>query len=110
MPVEADKLEVVEPVGMRVLIRRDPQRKQTRAGIILPDGVAILTLTGRIVAISPMVELDSNYANIKLYSRVVFHPQNQLPVDVEDDAPRVVVPVEDIVAIIGRPERSQVNV
>ena len=43
-------LEVVEPVGKRVLIRKDDDKKQTKSGIHLPDKIEIPTLTGRIVA------------------------------------------------------------
>ncbi|QYU68326.1 co-chaperone GroES family protein [Leptolyngbya sp. 15MV] len=45
-------LEVVEPIGKRVLIRKDEDKKQTKAGIHLPDKVEIPTLTGRVVAVS----------------------------------------------------------
>lgn len=30
-------LEVVEPIGARVLIRKDEDRKQTKSGLHLPD-------------------------------------------------------------------------
>ena len=43
------KLETVEPIGKRVLIRKDESRQQTRGGIVLPDDAEIPTITGRVV-------------------------------------------------------------
>lgn len=92
------KLETVEPVGKRVLIRKDEDRKVTRVGIHLPDKVEIPTLTGRVVAISAQIESDENYS-IAQYDRVLFHPKNAIPVDFEGDNRLFVVPIEDVVAV-----------
>lgn len=94
-------LEVVEPVGARVLIRKDEDRKQTKSGLHLPDKMEIPTLTGRVVSISSMVAADSDYP-IKRYDRVLFHPKNAVPVDFEGDNRLFVIPVEDIVAVFRR--------
>jgi chaperonin GroES len=51
-------LEVVEPIGKRVLIRKDEDKKITKVGIHLPDKIEIPTLTGRIVAVSAMLADD----------------------------------------------------
>ena len=48
----AASLEIVEPLGKRVLIRKDEDKKIPKVGIHLPDRVEIPTLTGRIVAVS----------------------------------------------------------
>lgn len=94
-------LEVVEPLGKRVLIRKDEDKKQTKTGIHLPDKVEIPTITGRVVAISAHVERDQDYP-IKQYDRVLFHPKNSVPVDFEGDNRLFVVPVEDVVAVFRR--------
>ena len=94
-------LEVVEPVGPRVLIRKDDDKKQTKSGIHLPDKIEIPTLTGRIVAVSAQVEKDADYP-IKRYHRVLFNPKHAIPVDFEGDNRLFVVPVEDIVAVFRR--------
>jgi ATP-dependent exoDNAse (exonuclease V) beta subunit len=44
-------LETVEPIGKRVLIRKDDDKKQTKMGIHLPDKIEIPTITGRVVAV-----------------------------------------------------------
>ena len=49
-------LEIVEPIGKRVLIRKDEDKKQTKGGIQLPDNIEIPTITGRIITISAEVE------------------------------------------------------
>ncbi|MFA6044447.1 MAG: co-chaperone GroES [Phycisphaerales bacterium] len=94
-------LEVVEPLGKRVLVRKDQDKKQTKSGIHLPDKIEIPTLTGRIVAVSAQVGRDEDYP-IKRYDRVLFNPKQAIPVDFEGDNRLFVVPVEDIVAVFRR--------
>ena len=94
----ATRLEVVEPIGSRVLIRKDDDKKQTKSGIHLPDKIEIPTLTGRIVAISSQVDSDEDYP-IRQYDRVLFNPKNAIPVDFEGDNRLFVVPVKDVVAV-----------
>ncbi len=95
-------LEVVEPVGKRVLIRKDLDRKITKVGIHLPDKIEIPTITGRVVAISAVIEKDEAYP-IKQYDRVLFNPRGAVPVDFEGDNRLFVVNIEDVVAIFRRP-------
>jgi chaperonin GroES len=94
-------LEVVEPLGARVLIRKDEDKKTTKSGIHLPDKLEIPTITGRIVSIAKQVELDADYP-IRQYDRVLFHPKNGVPVDFEGDNRLFVIPVEDIVAVFRK--------
>lgn len=97
----ATAIEVVEPIGMRVLIRKDEDRKQTKSGIHLPDKIEIPTLTGRIVAVSLQVENDEDYP-IRQYDRVLFNPKEAIPVDFEGDNRLFVVPIENIVAVFRK--------
>jgi chaperonin GroES len=94
-------LEVVEPIGPRVLIRKDEDKKTTKSGIHLPDKIEIPTLTGRIVTVSAEVASDPNYP-IEQYDRVLFNPKEAIPVDFEGDNRLFVVPVENIVAVFRR--------
>ena len=95
------KLETVEPIGKRVLIRKDEDKKKTKSGIHLPDKIEIPTLTGRVVAISAEIEADSNYP-IDHYDRVLFNPKDAIPVDFEGDNRLFVVPVENVVAVFRK--------
>lgn len=99
----AAALETVEPVGKRVLIRKDEDRKVTKVGIHLPDKIEIPTLTGRVVAVSAEVANDANYP-IKQYDKVLFNPKHGIPVDFEGDNRLFVIPVEDVVAVFRRAE------
>lgn len=99
----APKLEVVEPIGPRVLVRKDEDRKQTKAGVILPDKIEIPTITGRVVAVSAQVDKDENYP-IKKYDRVLFNPKHAVPVEFEQDNRLFVIPVEDVVAVFRKGE------
>ncbi|MFO0894541.1 MAG: co-chaperone GroES [Phycisphaerales bacterium] len=92
------RLETVEPIGKRVLIRKDEDRKVTKVGIHLPDKIEIPTLTGRVVAISAQVARDEDYP-IRQYDRVLFNPKHGIPVDFEGDNRLFVIPIEDVVAV-----------
>lgn len=95
------ELETVEPIGARVLIRKDEDKKQTKSGIHLPDKIEIPTITGRVVAISTQVENDPDYP-IRQYDRILFNPKHAIPVDFEGDNRLFVIPVEDIVAVFRK--------
>ena len=95
--------ESVEPLGLRVLIRKDESRQQTRGGIVLPDDAEIPTITGRVVEISAQVANDDDFP-IKKYDKVLFHPKNAVPVDFESDNLLYVVPLDDLVAVFRRVE------
>jgi chaperonin GroES len=96
-------IETVDPIGKRVLIRKDEDKKKTKAGIHLPDKIEIPTLTGRVLAVSAEVERDENYP-LQRYDRVLFHPKHAVPVDFEGDNRLFVVPIEDVVAVFRREE------
>lgn len=96
------QLETVEPLGKRVLIRKDEDKKATKGGIQLPDNIEIPTITGRVVAVSALVENDDDYP-IRQYDRVLFNPKHAIPVDFEGDNRLFVVPVEDVVAVFRKP-------
>ncbi|MCL4220823.1 MAG: co-chaperone GroES family protein [Phycisphaerales bacterium] len=98
---DKSELETVEPIGARVLIRKDEDKKQTKTGIHLPDKIEIPTLTGRVVAISAQVASDENYP-IRKYDRILFNPKHSIPVDFEGDNRLFVVPVEDVVAVFRK--------
>jgi len=91
-------IETVEPIGLRVLIRKDEDKKVTKVGIHLPDKIEIPTLTGRIVAVSAQIAADDDYP-ISQYDRVLFNPKQGIPVDFEGDNRLFVIPVEDVVAV-----------
>ena len=90
--------EFVEPLGMRILIRKDESRQTTRGGIVLPDDAEIPTITGRVVEISVQVAHDEDFP-IRKYDKVLFNPKRAIPVDFESDNLLYVVPVEDVVAV-----------
>lgn len=93
--------EYVEPIGHRVLVRKDEPKKKTKGGIALPDSAEIPTITGRIVTISAAIEHDDDLP-LRQYDKVLFHPKNAIPVDFESDNHLFVVPAEDIVAVFRR--------
>jgi chaperonin GroES len=92
-------LDTIEPVGLRVLICKDEERRTTKGGIHLPDDAKIPVITGRIVAISQQVDNDPDYP-LKQYDKVIVNPSNAIPVDFERDNKLFVIPVEDVVAVM----------
>ncbi len=73
--IETKPLEIVEPIGKRVLIRKDEDKKQTKGGIQLPDNIEIPTITGRIITISAEVQ-NSPDIPLRQYDKVLFNPKN----------------------------------
>lgn len=97
------QLETVEPIGKRVLIRKDEDKKTTKGGIELPGNIEIPTITGRVVAVSAQIARDEDYP-VQQYDRILFNPKNAVPVDFEGDNRLFVVPIEDVVAVFRRAE------
>ena len=95
------KLETVEPLGKRVLIRKDEDKKVTKGGIELPDSIEIPTITGRVVSVSAQVEHDEDFP-IRQYDRVLFNPKNAIPVEFDADNYLYVVPIDDVVAVFRK--------
>jgi len=98
---ELTALETIEPVGKRVLIRKDQDKKETKGGIKLPDNIEIPTITGRIVAVSAEVE-NSPDTPLRKYDKVLFNPKGAIPVDFEGDNRLFVVDVENVVAVFRK--------
>ncbi len=94
-------IKFVEPLGGRILIRKDESRQKTRGGIVLPDKAEIPTITGRVVEISAQIERNEDFP-VRKYDKVLFHPKNAIPVDFESDNLLYVVPIEDVVAVFRK--------
>jgi len=98
---EAQPFETVEPIGKRVLIRKDEDKKETKGGIRLPDNIEIPTITGRVVAVSAEIETMPEIPLVR-YDKVLFNPKGAIPVDFEGDNRFFVVEVENVVAVFRK--------
>ena len=98
---KGDIFETVEPIGKRVVIRKDEDKKQTKGGIQLPDNIEIPTITGRVVSISAEVEMASDIP-LRQYDKVLFNPKGAIPVDFEGDNRLFVVELENVVAVFRK--------
>ena len=96
-----EAIETVEPIGLRVLIRKDEDKKQTKGGIQLPDNIEIPTITGRIVSVSAEVETSAELP-LNQYDKVLFNPKGAIPVDFEGDNRLFVVDIENVVAVFRK--------
>ena len=99
--IKTQPLETVEPIGKRVLICKDEDKKQTKGGIQLPDNIEIPTITGRIVTISAEVE-NCEDIPLRQYDKVLFNPKGAIPVDFEGDNRLFVVEIENVVAVFRK--------
>jgi len=98
---ETQSFETVEPIGKRVLIRKDEDKKETKGGIKLPDNIEIPTITGRVVAVSAEIENSADIP-LKKYDKVLFNPKGAIPVDFEGDNRLFVVEVTTVVAVFRK--------
>jgi len=99
--IEVKSLETVEPIGKRVLICKDEDKKQTKGGIQLPDNIEIPTITGRVVAVSAEIE-NAPDIPLRKYDKVLFNPKGAIPVDFEGDNRLFVVEIENVVAVFRK--------
>ena len=95
------EFDIIEPIGKRVVIRKDDNKRQTKGGIVLPDTHEIPVITGRVIAISKAIENDEDQT-IRQYDKVLFNPKHAVPVDFEGDNQLFVVPIEDVVAVFRK--------
>jgi len=99
--IEVKSFETVEPIGKRVLICKDEDKKQTKGGIQLPDNIEIPTITGRVVAVSAEIE-NAPDIPLRKYDKVLFNPKGAIPVDFEGDNRLFVVELENVVAVFRK--------
>jgi chaperonin GroES len=93
--------DLIEPIGKRVVVRKDDNKRQTKSGIVLPDSHEIPVITGRVIAISKAIENDEDQT-IRQYDKVLFDPREAIPVELEHDNRLFVVHLDRVLAIFRR--------
>jgi len=102
------EFDVIEPIGKRVVVRKDDNKRQTKSGIVLPDSHEIPVITGRVIAISKAIENDEDQT-IRQYDKVLFDPREAIPVELEHDNRLFVVHLDRVLAIFRRSEAGRGN-
>jgi chaperonin GroES len=97
-PLEYD---IIEPIGKRVVVRKDDNRRETKSGIVLPDSHEIPVITGRVIAIGKAIENDEDHT-IRQYDKVLFDPREAIPVELEHDNKLFVVHIDRVLAIFRK--------
>jgi chaperonin GroES len=97
------EFDIIEPIGKRVVVRKDDNRRETRSGIVLPDSHEIPVITGRVIAVSKQIENDEDQT-IRQYDKVLFDPREAIPVELEHDNKLFVVSLDRVLAIFRRSE------
>ena len=97
----SNEFDVIEPIGKRVVVRKDDNRRETRSGIALPDSHEIPVITGRVIAVSKAIENDPDQT-IRTYDKVLFDPREAIPVELEHDNRLFVVALDRVLAIFRR--------
>jgi chaperonin GroES len=95
------EFDIIEPIGQRVVVRKDDNKRQTKSGIVLPDSHEIPVITGRVIAISKAIENDEDQT-IRQYDKVLFDPREAIPVELEHDNRLFVVHIDRVLAIFRR--------
>ncbi len=99
------EFDVIEPIGKRLVIRKDDNKRQTRAGIVLPDSHEIPVITGGVVAVSKAVVNDEDQT-VRQYDKVLFDPREAIPVELEHDNRLFVVSIDRVLAIFRRSQND----
>ena len=98
--------DIIEPIGKRVVVRKDDNKRETRSGIVLPDSHEIPVITGRVIAVSKAIENDDDQT-IRQYDKVLFDPREAIPVELEHDNRLFVVHIDRVLAIFRRSDGSK---
>src|SRR5436189_4816055 len=98
--------DVIEPIGKRVVVRKDDNKRETKSGIVLPDSHEIPVITGRVIAVSKAIENDEDQT-IRQYDKVLFDPREAIPVELEHDNKLFVVAIDRVLAIFRRSEEPK---
>jgi chaperonin GroES len=98
--------DLIEPIGKRVVVRKDDNKRETKSGIVLPDSHEIPVITGRVIAISKAIENDEDQT-IRQYDKVLFDPREAIPVELEHDNRLYVVHLDRVLAIFRRSEAAK---
>ncbi|HTL30003.1 MAG TPA: hypothetical protein VL282_12310 [Tepidisphaeraceae bacterium] len=102
----ASEFDIIEPIGKRIVIRKDDNKRQTKSGIVLPDSHEIPVITGRVIAISKAIENDEDQT-IRQYDKVLFDPREAIPVELEHDNRMFVVAIDRVLAIFRRSDQNK---
>jgi len=101
--------DLIEPIGKRIVIRKDDNKRETKSGIVLPDSHEIPVITGRVIAISKAIENDEDMT-VRQYDKVLFDPREAIPVELEHDNRLYVVHVDRVLAIFRRSDAKTAKV
>src|SRR5438128_11508637 len=99
------EFDVIEPIGKRVVVRKDDNKRETRSGIVLPDSHEIPVITGRVIAVSKAIENDEDQT-IRQYDKVRFDPREAIPVELEHDNRLFVVHIDRVLPIFRRSSKA----
>lgn len=98
--------DIIEPIGKRVVVRKDDNKRITKSGIVLPDTHEIPVITGRVIAVSKAIENDDDQT-IRQYDKVLFDPREAIPVELEHDNRLFVVHIDRVLAIFRRSDSAK---
>src|SRR5687768_13206475 len=102
----AIEYDIIEPIGKRVVVRKDDNKRETKSGIVLPDSHEIPVITGRVIAVSKAIENDDDHT-IRQYDKVLFDPREAIPVELEHDNRLFVVHLDRVLAIFRRSDPAK---
>src|SRR5436190_11993569 len=103
---QQSEYDIIIPIGKRIVVRKDENKRQTKSGIVLSDSHEIPVITGRVIAISRAIENDEDQT-IRQYDKVLFDPREAIPVELEHDNKLFVVHLDRVLAIFRRSDQKE---
>jgi chaperonin GroES len=98
---------MIEPLGNRVLVRRDKAESKSKGGILLPDNAKQKPQTGIVEAVGPGSEVEGIgwvKPEVKVGDRVLFsfYSGSDLPAEVNKEGDLVVLKSEELLGLIRK--------
>lgn len=105
------------PVLNRIIVKRQPLRKETSGGIVLPDKAALPQTWGQVLKISDDMQKDFDNdcpVNINVLDYVIYDPTGAVPIDFESftrldkvgsNADLFILEAQDILAVFRPGEK-----
>ena len=95
--------DIIEPIGKRVVVRKDDNKRETKSGIVLPDTVKEKPQEGTIIAAGPGKILEDGKRetmDVKEGDKVLYAKYAGTEFKIDDDE-LLIVSQKDILAIVA---------
>ncbi len=96
--------DVIEPIGKRVVVRKDDNKRETKSGIVLPDTAKEKPQRGRVLAVGPGPrDEDGEYIQMDVAEgdEIIFSKYGGTEIKVEGDDVLILRESDVLAKVIG---------